>query len=823
MRGRLRCDAGGRACQGRGLSRAPDQERTRLSRVVTAVSSPSESERASPHCSAAILGGSWSDSGVTRLALVVLCSALLCSSVCRSTCQTMEVRPCATHRGRRASLACVPVSLPSSNNNNNHHPLHPIPRLPAKPNDVATRRRLSLSATATSCSDLDCPAFLRNHNPHSGNLPSSARSVATPASRHVSPVRGVRRTHSGEAVRRGPGTTVSLPPPGSSGRPPSPGRTMFRHSLRHGSAHEARPGAGLRPHRWRSASMSGAPGRSQEETAVCRQRPMQSSQRKSRRPSHSLLATTASADSLPPVARDGATPVAAANPESRVYAFDDDDDDAADDDIQDEAEFAGDNDEIKEVWPSPFEADPFDDPAEGTHSAVPKHRRSDRQRLRNPAAAAASTVLNTRRGRTTERGPQGAPAVAREPVRSTSLQPPSHRSRGGTTPLSSRHTDPHRRTSAAGVLSSLGIPLTEPKKEMLVSPQPRHKRSLSLTSNLALTPTPFKPLPRRDLSNKTSTRSVSAAEVGPPGESLAPVRGNQAPPSPGSAAAAKGCPPTASSHGSRHGPGLSSRSTLSTREGKSDRKEEAESLPHATRMARNAEDDVPAPRSDSREETNAARDSSLDPSTPSDLVGVDPPRPVQQDGTAKPPSNQAHRQRTRSPEKVTARKLMEPARGKSRSFHKALSKTTESDGRPQDAPSTTTASMSSSDKNNSPQPPRAKASSRSNRSRRASLGEDGKLHRHMRRNRDEEQKPFSSQQSVFSSATRIRRRQTLSHAPSNEARSMGQTTPRASRRVSLCSSAGMEGNVAAVVTTMSRMKERSSSTRVASDGPMMNW
>jgi hypothetical protein len=101
-------------------------------------------------------------------------------------------------------------------------------------------------------------------------------------------------------------------------------------------------------------------------------------------------------------------------------------------------------------------------------------------------------------------------------------------------------------------------------------------------------------------------------------------------------------------------------------------------------------------------------------------------------------------------------------------------------------------------------------------SQRVSMDSDGKLHGHLRQLSARDNGLSNCQRSVVTSATRLRRRQSFSHTPS-----VGGLE-RSSRRVV----AGNDGDVNAVVDSISRMKKRSPASKMSSeikDEHNMTW
>ena len=716
------------------------------------------------------------------------------------------------NRARRESLACISRGIPTQ-----------MSRLPGKPTDVATRRRQSMSAAVAH--DLDCPAFLR-------------QSFSTPVSRNnsSSPVRGVARTASGESrhSKRG-GGGGSNHQQGTSSRLHRSRTTSLSNHARN-ETHEpaatsltghlgSRSGLTRTP---RSASMSSistaqkdlvasATAHSSHTSATAAMIPSKARRRNSLRPSasrssHVSPTRTRRQGVSRRTSGDGASlgPTAAPSSSPCVYEFDNDDN---------VEEFAGDNnneqpDDEGEAWPSPFEAD-------ASAQIAPKQRRQDRQRLRHSAAAAASTVLNTRRGR--------APVASlnSQPVpRSSSLQPPSKLVRE----VSDNHSEPHVRTAASDLpfhMPSLGIPLTEPKKEILFTPS-SHKRSMSITaSDVALTPSLHKKQSSRDatrrapvsamaaLGSKSMVRSKSMDKFVMTTNSADVFGCFGSPPSKGGpqtplTATSSDCSKQTKTISSKTLSSRSTRSTVSTSSRDSSSKEGT-----SKRLG--------TPRSAPSSRSPLERSKSLDQYKSSDFLMLSPL-------SALPAKNKAHSALPSLAGSTTPPLMSSTAApsserdGKARKI--ASSREIEAGERKQQNDSATiTTLMPSSADGSSRTVPQQIASTRNGRSRRASIGEDGKLHRHMRRNKGSDEPSHSSQQTVATAATgRLRRRQSLSHAPSAEARTGTSNTARSNRRLSMCSSTDVDGGVTAVVTTMSRIQNQSSAKPSdAASIHMMNW
>ncbi|GKY94359.1 hypothetical protein MPSEU_000401800 [Mayamaea pseudoterrestris] len=794
----------------------------------------------------------------------------------------------AANRARRASLTCISRGVPNATH-----------RLPGKPTDVATRRRLSM--TTSTAADLDCPGFLRNG--FNVNHAAAAAAAASTTTRSNSPVRGVRRTASGlqqqqpSASRRSSHHVKSSSHPrstanalqGNSATSTSNGR---HESRRHGATKSSSHHDGVaqlltkhlshrnnnssrRSRLHRSASMSSiASGAAKGCTAVAAKPISASSVSPSNRGRrrNSMLAAAERGSSLhqdAPTMR-GTVSTKSNTPEivpktSYLYEFDDDNDDV------DVEEFAGDNVPEEKAWLSPFEANPEtqDDNADTNSAAiVQKLRRLERQRMRNPAAAAASTVLNTRRGRAPERAAKpslplettttatktsaAAAALLLEPAatppkRSRSVQPPSSHATTKTMlqTTGDSNTDPHVRRDSSTLFTSMAfgiIPWTEPKKEILFTPTPQRKSVVTLSpsdhgeqaaalfSDNILTPS----LHRRTLAQKQAPVSACAAlgaksllmrsksldGVGTINDFLVPSL--QSPSS--SAAASPQTPFTATSPGSKHSKTLSNRSSRSTvstssRDSKTSSSGSKEGLTLATRRRESSGAAHATPRSS---KTPIPRAKSMDQYTTRDFLMLSPLSAMSNNRSKALVPALSSPNSAASP--TVAFDTDEPPLSKINklsSSHEHLSLKHELSFDQQDDPSTTTTSASSSDKNTSPKVPRVTNSSRSCRSRRASTGEDGQLHRHMRRSsKSDDAQPTTCQQPSVATAARQRRRQSLSHAPA----SAGAATsmPRNSRRVSMSSgAAAVDGNVTAVVTTMTRMTKQSPAN--ASDVHMMNW
>ena len=760
----------------------------------------------------------------------------------------MDDRTFATNRARRASLACISLGIPTQ-----------LPRLPGKPTDVATRRRQSMSPTiaAAVSHDLDCPAFLKQ---------SFSRPVSRNNSSHASPVRGVTRTVSGDSKRLQPRGGSSHEQGATSSRllyHRSRTTSLSNHARNEASEPVAAASSPLltqghlvsrssRSDRMsRSSSLSSISSAQKDLLVVASASSCHTTattltaspskgrrtsiRRTSSRASHAVSPTRTRRQGLSRrVSGDGASlvgPVAAAAAASSspcVYEFDNDD----------VEEFAGDNDEPDEggdAWPSPFESD--DTAAADANAqqvAAPKQRRQDRQRLRHSAAAAASTVLNTRRA---GRAPPVATPSPPQPVpRCCSLQPPSQSARAAAAP-NQNHFEPHVRNATSTLpfhMPSLGIPLTEPKKEILFTPS-SHKRNVSLTnsahaaiitaSDVALTPSLHKkPSSSREgtrrapvsamaaLGSKSMVRSKSMDRFGMPSFNAEEFGVCGSPASKGGpqtplTAASSDCSKQTKTLSSKTLSSRSTRSTLSTSSRDSSNKDET--------LKRNA-----TPRSAPSSRSPLERSKSMDQYKSSDFLMLSPLSAL----PGKQKTHNAAPARSTPPLTSSASMAVPLLKQDDNTKSKGSSREIQGSGRKQhNDPSAATTHVPPSNKTASLNEPQPAMSTRNGRSRRASIGEDGKLHRQTRRTKESIETPQSSQQTMTTAATgRLRRRQSLSHAPSTDARTGTSSASRSNRRLSMCSSTDVDGGVTAVVTTMSRIQNQSIANSPDAI-PMMNW